>query len=1727
MFLRSRRFRPKSLAVSAGIAVFALSAGTIGTAHAATPAVSSATAAEKSSTSSSSASSAALTARRQALAQARSTGKAVPIASATTAYSTLTAESNGQLQLTDADVPQRAQVDGSWKPLDPTLKKNTDGTWSPEVASAGLKLSPGGAGPLVTMTEGTYGLSLTLPSSLHSLPAPSVTGAAATYRNVLPGVNLVVTAAGTGGFSEVFEVENAAAAADPALATLAFGTETSGGVTVSADRAGNLTARDPRGTALFTAPVPEMWDSATSTAVDASAVTDPHSGARLDKYSGTPVASSPAGAGAAAHTARLGVSASHGTLTLTPDQSLLHGKDVAWPLYIDPTWSATGEDANNWTYTSSEYNTTSYWDIPTKTDYLHAGYIDPDYDTDGYNSNDIAYFQYNMGDLAPLLSHATVNNVFFYTDDVWSDSCTAEATDLYYTGAISSATTASNAPGWGTELESQSFAHGWDSSCQAQDVTWNSSALTGLVQSQANGGISRSTTLTLALRADNETNPLSWRKFDQANTQLTIDYDQAPNTPTAAQMSTSPATPCSSTEADAAGLGPMHLYSYVSSPMGSQNPLEYEFELWNTATGSSSHLLTQVGPSSSLTTGNDSYAGTTLPQSDFTSSGSNWTGGAVTEFSWRVQVSDGLTTSQWSPTCTFYYDPTIPGAPSFTDDSTQCDTGAAIGTAGTAITFPVTYNTDASVPSSFRYQLNTGGPATITAVSGGAAITVTPTQRVNTLAVTEVSPGGNIGQTADCQFTLNAAPNAVDRDMNDDGIPDLLTAGQTDISSTEPGTAPYEYTADTSSSIPAGLYLAEGIADSSGSAGTGPVQSNATDVGANGTNYGGDTPASFNGSEIDTGQFTANGFDDVLAYDPATDAGAIIPGNGNGLDLQAQLGVTDVGGLSDVNGDYPAQLVSAYDAASGYNPTGATPYTAPDTANPDLLGISGSSAGYYLEYYLTSGQGTFGYAGLGAAQLTNESPDGTMDWQDWVVSSTQIDGGVDFVLWKPTSGELCLWQNAQLSGTDIDTDPADIATGPWMYGTASLTYTGSTISACGQELSADFHTGTQLATLETADIDGSGIPAVWTVTPGATGNVAWTAFSGLSTTAGAVATSTGDASAPQSLATTSHAWDLNDGTGGAVGTAADSSGPLDLTNSTAGSTAASWNTGSNFSPDLALDSSHSGSLTSSGGALTPNGSWTVDIWADPASENGTLWSQNGADDPVLGLAATSSGQWQLSVNNDDGDAYSFTDVAGGTVDLNQWTEVTATYNSQTDLITLYADGNEIAVAADTSMPADGTGDFVLGAWQSDGSTSDPVALTNHYDGQLADARVWTSAVAPTTATTLGSDYVPVNPVRVMDTRENGTSGKPYAGATLGPVASDSTTVVPIAGSTVGGVDIPSTGVTAVAVSITAVSESTNGFLTAYPDGTPLPVTSTLNYAPSTTLTNGAIVPVGTDGDIDVYNSSTGTAQLIVDVTGYYTTATSTSDASTYVPLADPSRALSSTAMASDSKLTLAVAGNKTAGIPADTSGAEITGVAINLTATNSTTLGELTAYPDGEGTAGETATTSLTYDGANLAAALIVKVGTDGDIDIYNSSATAVDVIGDISGYYTTATTGQMFHALSSTRILDTRYYNPDGATAAPAPADSTTVVPTPAGINATDPTLVLNVTVAGGTSIGFLSVYPNGQSMPQASAINWGFNQITANLNVAASGGGGKIDLYNNSTGTVQLIIDTDGYFD
>ena len=81
--------------------------------------------------------------------------------------------------------------------------------------------------------------------------------------------------------------------------------------------------------------------------------------------------------------------------------------------------------------------------------------------------------------------------------------------------------------------------------------------------------------------------------------------------------------------------------------------------------------------------------------------------------------------------------------------------------------------------------------------------------------------------------------------------------------------------------------------------------------------------------------------------------------------------------------------------------------------------------------------------------------------------------------------------------------------------------------------------------------------------------------------------------------------------------------------------------------------------------------------------------------------------------------------------------------------------------------------------------------------------------------------------------------------------------------------IPATGTAAVAVNLTAAGATASGTVTAYADGTARPDLISLSYARGAAAANAALVAVGSDGAIRLYNGGSRPVTVDVDLTGSY------------------------------------------------------------------------------------------------------------------------------------------------------------------------------------------------------------------------------------------------------------------
>ena len=130
-----------------------------------------------------------------------------------------------------------------------------------------------------------------------------------------------------------------------------------------------------------------------------------------------------------------------------------------------------------------------------------------------------------------------------------------------------------------------------------------------------------------------------------------------------------------------------------------------------------------------------------------------------------------------------------------------------------------------------------------------------------------------------------------------------------------------------------------------------------------------------------------------------------------------------------------------------------------------------------------------------------------------------------------------------------------------------------------------------------------------------------------------------------------------------------------------------------------------------------------------------------------------------------------------------------------------------------------------------------------------------------------SSFVPVTPVRIVDSRDGLGLSAPLASAQ--PVLVQITGMIP----TIDGAAlvVPS-GATALVANFTAVAPTSTGYVSVRPGGaTGVPTTSTLNFTPGQTVANVLTVQLPAAGNVQLYYgaASGASVHIVVDVVGYY------------------------------------------------------------------------------------------------------------------------------------------------------------------------------------------------------------------------------------------------------------------
>ena len=567
--------------------------------------------------------SADVAAMQAAAKRAHAIGRPVAVSSLTSPTVQVQAEPGGGFSSVSNPLPVRTRQGGRWVPVDLTLVHRSDGSWAPKATAYGtVSFSSGGTAPFATTRSGSTSLTLTWPTAL---PAPHVSGATATYSSVLPGVDLQVSATAAGGPSETLVVHDAAAARNPALASLHLGAHVRGGHLAPAEN-GGLTITDAHGTAVADAPTPLQWDSNRTLPGRQPA------GAKVAAD-----ASDAAHPGLAAHIGRIRTRVGSGALTLVPDHAMLTRASTVYPVFVDPSVNWHPVD-----YTSPAFDEVKQG-CPGTSFYNKTGSLaDNGYLGVGYNGwpegscntgDEHAIYQWT---LSKTIFGAVINSAEVDATDIYSASCSTTATvNLHWSKGLGSGSDWSNRPGYNSYSTSASFGPAYNPTyCPGNGSTTNGFNVLSPIKTAASG---HATSFTATLSEDSmesSRNDLGFKRFSH-NPTLQIFYDNPPNVPTAATMAavSGAADAACDTASPYPYMGktiastPPVLRAKVKDPNGDK--LQATFQYWVDGTTTKSTLKSGDNLSSGT------YATASLPASFVSALADGKT------VDWDVTVTDG------------------------------------------------------------------------------------------------------------------------------------------------------------------------------------------------------------------------------------------------------------------------------------------------------------------------------------------------------------------------------------------------------------------------------------------------------------------------------------------------------------------------------------------------------------------------------------------------------------------------------------------------------------------------------------------------------------------------------------------------------------------------------------------------------------------------------------------------------------------------------------------------------------------------------------------------------------------------------------------------------------------------------------------------------------------------------------------------------------------------------
>jgi len=434
-------------------------------------------------------------------------------------------------------------------------------------------------------------------------------------------------------------------------------------------------------------------------------------------------------------------------------------------------------------------------------------------------------------------------------------------------------------------------------------------------------------------------------------------------------------------------------------------------------------------------------------------------------------------------------------------------------------------------------------------------------------------------------------------------------------------------------------------------------------------------------------------------------------------------------------------------------------------------------------------------------------------------------------------------------------------------------------------------------------------------------------------------------------------------------------------------------------------------------------------------------------------------------------------------------------------------GSYLTVATDPQVPS--------AVW-----VGDPAAAA---DGS------WATTIHELVVGDTGAGYVALSPTRVLDTRAGiGLSGAMVANVPRSFVVGNFNPkhlITPI---------IPANAV-AITANLTVTGATAGGYVALSPLPSGSPTTEALTFPTGDNRANNVTIGLAPNGSLAaVYRAAAGKhADLILDVTGYFLAGSG----SRYTPITpvrilDSRSGLGTTKFHANVARSFLVAGFKdktnTVLIPADA-----VAVSANLTVTNQTVAGHVTVTPTQNNHPGTSTINFPLKD--NRANGLTIPIDPlTGKIwAVFTAKSGTLDLTMDVTGYYSAAPSGLLFHPLDPGRRVDTRVALGtggfgNGLTGVQGTTPRSAVIAGHLGVPAAAAAITGDLTITGQTALGHVTITPDSEASPITSTLNFPLGDTRSNGVTVPLGTGAVWFVYQGASGKhVQVILDLTGYFE